>query len=100
MNGLNLKALDPGLTAMEPLMARLASRGADAGKSAGGESLRKAAKDFESVLLHQLLEEMRKSIPESGLLEDEGNEQIQGMFWSYLAQGLSSAGGCNILSVN
>jgi flagellar protein FlgJ len=72
------------------------TRAAKAAQSGQGAGIEKAARDFESVLLHRLFEEMRRTIPESGLLESSGNEQIQGMFWMYMAQEVSAKGGIGL----
>jgi len=53
----------------------------------------RAAKDFESVLLYRLLEEMKRTIPSSGLLENGISEQVRDLFWYYLAQDLADKGG-------
>jgi len=54
---------------------------------------RKLAKDFESVLLVRFFDEIRKSMGNCGLDEDPAGGQIQGMFWSYLAQDVADKGG-------
>ena len=51
------------------------------------------AKDFESVFLDRLFGEMRKTIGKWGLEEDSTSEQIQGIFWLYLARDLAEKGG-------
>ncbi len=56
----------------------------------------KAAKDFESVLLHKLMESMQRTIPDSGLLSSGITKQVQGMFWFYLAQEMADAGGVGL----
>jgi len=56
-----------------------------------------AARDFESVLLHKLMEEMRRTVPESGLLGGGGvSQQVQGMFWYYLSQEMAQSGGIGL----
>ncbi len=57
---------------------------------------RKAAKDFESVLLYRLMEEMRRTIPESSLLGTGISKQVQGIFWYYLAQEVAEQGGIGL----
>jgi Rod binding domain-containing protein len=57
--------------------------------------LMQAAKDFESLLVHELLKEMKQTIPDSGS-EDSGNEQVQGMFWSFLSQEVANQGGLGL----
>ena len=52
-----------------------------------------AAKDFESVFIFQLLEEMKRTIPDSGLLSSGPGKQIKDMFWYYLAQDMAKSGG-------
>lgn len=59
-------------------------------------AMEKAAKDFESVLLHKLMEEMARTIPESGLLKSGISKQIQGIFWLYLAQEVADGGGLGL----
>jgi Rod binding domain-containing protein len=78
------------------LLARLDEPAAGAGSPKDRKALEKAAKDFESILLHRMLEEMRQSVPDSGLLDGPGNEQIQSMFWYGLAQELSAKGGIGL----
>ena len=53
----------------------------------------KAAKDFESILLSKVLEEMDKTIPRSGLLEGGSMKQVRSMFWSFLARDMADKGG-------
>jgi Rod binding domain-containing protein len=72
------------------------TRAAKAAQSGQGAEIEKAARDFESVLLHRLFEEMRRTIPESGLLESRVNEQVQGMFWMYMAQEVAAKGGIGL----
>ena len=56
----------------------------------------KVAKDFESVLLHKLMDQMQRTIPESGLLSSGITKQAQGLFWHYLAQEIGSSGGLGL----
>ncbi len=53
----------------------------------------KAAKDFESVLLNKLLDEMKNSIVDWGSEKDATSKQIQGIFWLYLARDIADNGG-------
>ena len=52
-----------------------------------------AAKDFESIFLSKLLDEMKSSIGDWGLEESAASEQIQGIFWLYLGRHLANNGG-------
>lgn len=51
------------------------------------------AKDFESIIITKLLEEMRRSIGDWGFEKDGPSKQIQGIFWSYLGESLGKQGG-------
>jgi hypothetical protein len=51
------------------------------------------AKDFESVLLTRLFNEVKASISASSFDEDAGSDQIHGMFWSFLAEDVADKGG-------
>jgi len=55
-----------------------------------------AAKDFESVLLGKLLDEMKNSIGDWGFEEDGTSKQIEGIFWLYLARHLADNGGLGL----
>jgi len=55
-----------------------------------------AARDFESVLLNQLMQEMSRTIPESGLVDSSASKQIQSMFWSFLAEDVADNGGMGL----
>ena len=63
-----------------------------AGAGADDDKLRKAAKDFEGVLLQQVMDSMRGPSSESGLLDGPDGQQVQGIFWTYLSQELGTSG--------
>ncbi|MHC4640018.1 MAG: hypothetical protein ACYS32_00135 [Planctomycetota bacterium] len=52
-----------------------------------------AAKDFESILLGKLLDEMQNSIGDWGFEESAASKQTQGIFWLYLSRHLADNGG-------
>jgi Rod binding domain-containing protein len=56
----------------------------------------KVAKDFESVLLHKVMEAMQQTIPESDFLSSGATRQVQGIFWMYMAQEVSQSGGIGL----
>ncbi len=58
--------------------------------------MRQAAKDFESVLLRQLLDSMRQSIPDGGLFQSPAGRQIEGLFWHYLSRSVADNGGIGL----
>jgi Rod binding domain-containing protein len=51
------------------------------------------AKNFESILLGKLLDEMKGSIGDWGFEKSPASEQIQGIFWLYLSRHLADNGG-------
>lgn len=55
-----------------------------------------AAKDFESVLLGKLLDEMKNSIGDWGFEESAASKQTHGIFWLYLSRHLSDNGGLGL----
>jgi Rod binding domain-containing protein len=54
------------------------------------------AKDFESVLLNKLFDQMSKSVGDWGFEKDGTSEQIQGIFWLYLARDIANNGGMGL----
>jgi Rod binding domain-containing protein len=71
-----------------------------AGPAPSGEARRRdeqekqIGKDFESVLLTKLFEQVQASIEDSGFDEqDSGAQQVRGMFWLHLAQDVADKGG-------
>ncbi len=51
------------------------------------------AKDFESVFIEKLLDEMKNTIGSWGFEQDGASKQIQGLFWMNLARDISKNGG-------
>jgi len=62
-------------------------------RNASDEQKKQLAKDFESVFLTKVFDEVRKSIEDSGFDDDVAADQVHGMFWSYLAQDVANKGG-------
>lgn len=60
------------------------------------EKKKQATKDFESVLLNKLLDEMKDSIVDWGSEKDGASMQIQGIFWLYLARDIANNGGLGL----
>ena len=91
MSQLNLSPLvSPagGMNALAAAAAKPASRDT--------REIDKAAKDFESVLLNQMLEEMGKTVSSSGLLDSSADEQTQSIYWMELSQELGRQGGLGL----
>lgn len=64
--------------------------------SATDEKKKQIAKDFESVLLNKLFDQMSKSVGNWGFEKDGTSEQIQGIFWLYLARDVANNGGMGL----
>jgi len=61
------------------------------------EKKKQIARDFESVLLTKLFDEVQKSIGSWGLEEEDGtSQQVQGLFWLYLARDVADKGGLGL----
>jgi Rod binding domain-containing protein len=65
-------------------------------KSIPDEKKKQVAKDFESVLLGKLLDEMKNSITEWGLEKDAASKQTQGIFWLCLGRDIANNGGLGL----
>lgn len=67
----------------------MASKAENLGKrtSKSQKALQEAAEQFEALFLYQLMEEMRKTVPESDLL---GNRQAEKIFQSMLDQEITT----------
>jgi Rod binding domain-containing protein len=55
-----------------------------------------AAKDFESLLLNSLLSQMKDTIGNWGFEKDSASEQVDGIFWLYLARDMADKGGLGL----
>lgn len=62
------------------------------GRGGKGPNAVQVAKDFESVLLTKVVEEMGKTVETSGI-DDAGGEQVYDLFYSQLGQDLAAKGG-------
>lgn len=65
----------------------------------GGEEEKRVARDFESVLLTKLFDEVKESIGQWNLDEEEddgASQQVHGLFWLYLAQDVADKGGFGV----
>ena len=60
------------------------------------EKKRQIAKDFESVLINKMLDEMKNTIGDWGFEKDGPSNQVQGIFWMYLARDIGNNGGIGI----
>lgn len=62
-------------------------------KSASQLRKQEAAKKFEAVLIDKLLSQMKNTVIDWGSEKDGTSKQIDGIFWSCLADGISKQGG-------
>ena len=60
------------------------------------ERKKQAAKDFESVFVHKLLDTMKNTVDVFGSEKDSGAKQIDGIFWLYMARDIASNGGLGL----
>jgi Rod binding domain-containing protein len=60
------------------------------------EKMKKVAKDFEAIFLRQIMKNMQDTVPDSKLFESSQMDQIQSMFWSFLADKLADDGGLGL----
>lgn len=64
--------------------------------NASDEKKRQIARDFEAVLLTRLMDQMKDTITDWGFEKEGSSGQIQGIFWSYLAQDVANNGGMGL----
>lgn len=61
------------------------------------EKLKKACQEFEGYFLQQVFKEMRKTVPESGLLEkSQGREIFEDMFYEEHSKNISKGKGIGL----
>jgi Rod binding domain-containing protein len=68
----------------------------DESKLVQGKKTEQAAKDFESVLVTKLLDDMKDTVGQWGFEEDAASGQVKGLFWLYLARDISDKGGLGL----
>ncbi len=55
--------------------------------------IKQFSKDFESVFISRLLDEMKNTIGDWGSEKDGAGKQVEGIFWLYLARDIADNGG-------
>ncbi len=65
-------------------------------EDASDEKKKQVAKDFESLLLNNLFDQMKNTIGEWGFDKDGASNQIDGIFWLYLARDMADKGGIGL----
>jgi len=86
MNNLNLNLMNSVLPRTQPDGIQPTDEASKARKE-------QFAKDFESVFIEKLLDEMKNTIGEWGFEQDGAAKQTQGLFWMHLARDVSAKGG-------
>jgi Rod binding domain-containing protein len=65
-------------------------------KGSSDEQKKQIAHDFESLLVTELMDEMKNSIGDWGFEKDGASEQVNGLFWMYMARDVSDNGGLGL----
>lgn len=80
---------EPTLKSVDPIATR------DDAKTA--EQIKSVAQQFETVLLHQVIKQMKETVDYTSLdEEDESGEQINSMYWSFMADAVGQEGGLGL----
>jgi Rod binding domain-containing protein len=91
MNSANLILTEPIMPPSQ--LDNIRTSGID---NASDEKKKQIAKDFESVLLNKLFDEMKNTVGDWDSEEDGASEQIQGIFWLHLARDVADNGGLGL----
>ena len=65
-------------------------------KNISDEKRKQIAKDFESVLLNKMLDQMKNTVGNWGFEKDGPSNQVQGIFWMFLARDMANNGGIGL----
>ncbi len=60
------------------------------------EKKKQIAKDFESVLLNKMLDQMKNTIGNWGFEKDGPSNKVQGIFWMFLSRDIANNGGIGL----
>ena len=89
----NAKLINPGeLTSILPVR-QIEKSGFE---KASEDKKVQTAKDFESLLLNNLLNQMKETIGDWGFEKDGVSSQVDGIFWLYLARDMADKGGLGL----
>ena len=80
------------LSPITPNLPATALGGVPGGRGKNSAAVQ-VAKDFESVLLTKVVEEMAKTVESSDLADDAAGDQVYDLFYSQLAQDMAAKGG-------
>ena len=65
-------------------------------KNVSEEKRKQIAKNFESVLINKMLDEMKNTIGDWGFEKDGPSNQVQGIFWMFLSRDIANNGGLGL----
>lgn len=65
-------------------------------KGASDEKIEQFAKDFESVFIGKIMDQMKNTVVEWGLEKDAASKQTQDIFWMCMAKDIGSKGGLGL----
>ncbi len=54
------------------------------------------ARDFESILINNLLDQMKNTVGNWGFEKDGASDQVDGIFWLHLARDIANHGGLGL----
>ena len=83
-------------TSVQPDSSKRASEMAMGVEKASDKKKMEVAKDFEAILVGQLMNQMKQTVGESGLLGDSSSKGVQDMFWTFLADEVADNGGMGL----
>ncbi len=82
-----------GLILTEAVSQPIALEKIEKAGAASEAKKKQAARDFESVFIAKLLDEMNNTIGDWGFEKDAASRQVEGIFWLYLARDVADNGG-------
>ncbi len=92
-NPISTEEFLPGVSLQQLTSLRSITAVRRAGEDLTDQQKKQIAKDFESIFLNRLFDEMSKTVGDWGFERDGAAEQVQGLFWFYLAKEVADKGG-------
>ena len=92
-NSISTEEFLPGVSLQQLTALRSITAVRRAGEDLTDQQKKQIAKDFESIFLNRLFDEMSKTVGDWGFERDGAAEQVQGLFWFYLAKEVADKGG-------
>jgi len=92
-NPISTEEFLPGVSLQQLTALRSITAVRRAGEDLTDQQKKQIAKDFESIFLNRLFDEMSKTVGDWGFERDGAAEQVQGLFWFYLAKEVADKGG-------